>query len=69
MPRLKDEDEEEDDELPSGLLPSKRIAHTAHKQQLKDEGRCTRDRSSGDSRASSRRSSSNNSDVWRSCWK
>ena len=37
MPRLKDEDEEEDDELPSGLLPSSRIAHTARKQQLKDE--------------------------------
>ena len=34
--RLKDEDGE-DDELPSGLLPSSRIAHTARKQQLKDE--------------------------------
>ena len=34
--RLKDEDGE-DDELPSGLLPSKRIARKPRKQRLKDE--------------------------------
>ena len=34
--RLKDEDGE-DDELPSGLLPSKRIARKLRKQRLKDE--------------------------------
>ena len=54
--RLKDEDGE-DDELPSGLLPSKRIARKPRKQRLKDEdeeeddelsevvGRCFRDAS------------------------
>ena len=63
--RLKDEDGE-DDELPSGLLPSKRIARKPRKQRLKDE-----DEEEDDELPSGllRRSSSNNSDVWRSCWK
>ena len=63
--RLKDEDGE-NVELPSGLLPSKRIARKPRKQRLKDE-----DEEEDDELPSGllRRSSSNNSDVWRSCWK